>query len=114
MVVRLLTAALLLLVFVPTASAADKAWAHEAKGAREALARSVGAGYITPAEEADYLGVLSYAATVRPGRIPTSHVSGTVPWTRTAGTGLRARTAARGTHRRNGHFPGTVPRACLI
>ena len=62
MVVRLLTAALLLLVFVPTASAADKAWAHEAKGAREALARSVGAGYITPAEEADYLGVLECEA----------------------------------------------------
>src|SRR5437870_2943254 len=69
MAVRLLTAALLVLVFVPPASAADKVWAHEAKGAREALARSVDAGYITPAEEVDYLGVLSYASTVR-GRVP--------------------------------------------
>ena len=69
MAVRLLTAALLALVFVAPASAADKVWAHEAKGAREALARSVDAGYITAAEEADYLDVLSYAATVR-GRVP--------------------------------------------
>src|SRR5947207_13015912 len=70
MVVRLLTAALLLLVFVPTASAADKAWAHEAEGARAALTRSVAAGYITPAEQSDYLGILGYAATVR-DRVPS-------------------------------------------
>jgi hypothetical protein len=69
MVVRVLTAALVVLVFVPQASAADKVWEHEASGARKALARSVDAGYITPAEQADYLSVLSYAAEVR-GRIP--------------------------------------------
>jgi hypothetical protein len=69
MVVRVLTAALVVLVFVPQASAADKVWEHEASGARKALARSVDAGYITPAEQADYLSVLSYAAEVR-SRIP--------------------------------------------
>ena len=66
---RVLIAALVALVFVPPASAADKVWEHEASGARKALARSVDAGYITPAEQADYLSVLSYAAEVR-GRIP--------------------------------------------
>lgn len=69
MAVRLLTAALLLLIFVSPARAADKVWAHEAKGAREALARSVDAGYITPADEQKYLDVLSLAATVR-DRVP--------------------------------------------
>src|SRR5436309_2688407 len=69
MVARVLIAALVALVFVPPASAADKVWEHEASGARKALARSVDAGYITPAEQADYLSVLSYAAEVR-GRIP--------------------------------------------
>jgi D-glucuronyl C5-epimerase C-terminus len=69
MVLRLLTAAALALALVPAATAADKVWEHEAKGARAALARSVAAGYITPAEESDYLGALSYAATVR-DRIP--------------------------------------------
>src|SRR4051812_23930990 len=69
MVVRLVTAALLALVLVPPATAADKVWDHEAKGARQALARSFDAGYITSAAEAQYLGVLSYAATVR-GRVP--------------------------------------------
>jgi len=69
MVVRLLTAALVVLVFVPPASAADKVWDHEATGARDALTRSVEAGYITSAEQADYLAVLSYAADVR-NRIP--------------------------------------------
>src|SRR6266480_80449 len=69
MVFRLLTAAAIALAVAPTAGAADKVWDHEAKGARAALARSVAAGYITPAEKSDYLGVLSYAATVR-GRVP--------------------------------------------
>src|SRR5213080_1434050 len=69
MVVRVLIAALVVLVLVPPASAADKVWEHEASGARKALARSVDAGYITPAEQADYLSVLSYAAEVR-NRIP--------------------------------------------
>ena len=69
MFVRLLTAAALALAVVPTAAAADKAWDKEAKGARAALARSVAAGYITPAEQSDYLGILSYASTVR-NRIP--------------------------------------------
>src|SRR5438093_3034775 len=69
MVARVLIAVLVALVFVPPASAADKVWEHEASGARKALARSVDAGYITPAEQADYLSVLSYAAEVR-GRIP--------------------------------------------
>ena len=66
---RLLSAAVLALAVAPAAAAADKVWEHDAKGARAALARSVAAGYITPAEESDYLGVLSYAATVR-DRIP--------------------------------------------
>jgi D-glucuronyl C5-epimerase C-terminus len=66
---RLLTAAALALAVAPAAAAADKVWDHEAKGARAALARSVAAGYITPAEQSDYLGILSYAATVR-DRVP--------------------------------------------
>jgi hypothetical protein len=69
MVARVLIAALVVLVFVPPASAADKVWEHEASGARKALARSVDAGYITTVEQADYLSVLSYAAEVRT-RIP--------------------------------------------
>jgi hypothetical protein len=69
MVVRLLTAAALALAAAPAAGAADKVWDHEAKGARTALAHSVAAGYITPAEQSDYLGILSYAATVR-DRVP--------------------------------------------
>jgi hypothetical protein len=73
MVVRLLTTALLMLVFVSPAAAADKLWEREATGARAALARSLAAGYITPAEQQDYLGVLSYAASVSkrvpPGRV---------------------------------------------
>jgi hypothetical protein len=69
MVGRLLITALVVLVLVPPATAADKVWEHEASGARKALARSVDAGYITPAEHADYLSVLSYAADVRE-RIP--------------------------------------------
>src|SRR5438874_7665866 len=69
MAVRLLTAALLAFVFVPPASAADKVWAHEAKGARDALAHSVDAGYITAADEQNYLGILGHAATVR-DRVP--------------------------------------------
>src|SRR5438128_959570 len=66
---RLTTAALLVLAFAPAANAADKVWVHEAKGAREALARSVAAGYITAADEAQYLGVLGHAAAVR-DRVP--------------------------------------------
>jgi D-glucuronyl C5-epimerase C-terminus len=69
MVLRLLTAAALALVLVPAAAAADKVWEHEAKGARAALARSVAAGFVTPAEQSDYLGILSYAASVR-DRVP--------------------------------------------
>src|SRR5262249_42204287 len=69
MVVRLLPEAARARVAVPTAAAADKVWEHEAKGARAALARSVAAGYITPAEQSDYLGILSYAATVK-SRVP--------------------------------------------
>src|SRR5215831_5434528 len=69
MFLRLLTAAALALAVAPAAAAADKVWEHEAKGARAALARSVAAGYITPAEQSDYLGILSYAATVK-NRVP--------------------------------------------
>src|SRR5262249_15790663 len=69
MAVRLLTAAALALVLTPAATAADKVWEHEAKGARAALARSVAAGYITPAEQSDYLGILSHAAPVK-DRVP--------------------------------------------
>src|SRR3954470_19637472 len=70
MFVRLLTAAALALTVAPAAGAADNVWAHEAKGARAALTRSVAAGYITPAEQSDYLGILGYAATVR-DRVPS-------------------------------------------
>src|SRR5215831_19432768 len=69
MFLRLLTAAALALALTPTATAADKLWEHEAKGARAALARSAAAGYITPAEQSDYLGILGYAATVK-NRVP--------------------------------------------
>jgi len=72
MVTRLLTAVVLVLTFAPPAAAADKVWDREAKDARAALARSLAAGYISPAEQEDYLGVLGYAATVSrrvpPGR----------------------------------------------
>jgi D-glucuronyl C5-epimerase C-terminus len=70
MFLRLLTAAALALAVAPAAVAADKVWEHEAKGARAALARSVAAGYITLAEQSDYLGIVNYAATVR-DRVPS-------------------------------------------
>jgi hypothetical protein len=64
MVVRSLTAVLLVLVFAPNAGAADSVWEHEATGARAALARSVDAGYITASDQARYLGVIAEARSV--------------------------------------------------
>src|SRR5690349_18423756 len=64
MVVRVVTAALLCLAFAPQAGAADSVWDHEATGARKALARSVDAGYITPADQARYLDVIAQARSV--------------------------------------------------
>jgi hypothetical protein len=49
--------------------AADKAWSRDAKAAREALSRSAGAGFVTGAEHARYLGLLSHARVVR-DRVP--------------------------------------------
>ena len=69
MVVRLLGAALLALLVVPPASAADGAWTKKARVARAALARSVDAGYVKPADETRYLGILSHARVVH-GRVP--------------------------------------------
>jgi hypothetical protein len=69
MLVRLLVATLLVLAFAPTALASGSVWDREATGARTALTRSADAGYITAAEQARYLGILSYARTVR-DRVP--------------------------------------------
>src|SRR5262249_34905485 len=66
---RSLLAALPVLVFAPTAQAAGDAWAARAEAARSALVRSVDAGYVTRAEEARYLGILTHARVVR-GRVP--------------------------------------------
>jgi hypothetical protein len=72
MLVRSLTAALLVLLLAPQAQGADSVWEHEASGARAALERSVSAGYITPADQAHYLAVIASARTVStrvpPGR----------------------------------------------
>jgi hypothetical protein len=72
MPLRWLSAALLVLAFAPTARAADSAWEREATGARAALAKSVDAGYLSAAQQTEYLGVLAYARTVSrrvpPGR----------------------------------------------
>ncbi|HZO96880.1 MAG TPA: D-glucuronyl C5-epimerase family protein [Gaiellaceae bacterium] len=69
MPVRWLVATLLVLAAAPPAHAAESVWDQEASGARKALDRSVDAGYITPADQARYLGVLRYARTVR-DRVP--------------------------------------------
>ena len=50
-------------------TAADKAWSRDAKAARTALSRSAGAGFVTAAEHARYLGLLSHARVVR-DRVP--------------------------------------------
>jgi hypothetical protein len=66
---RLLTVALLALALTPAAQAANTTWAHEAKVARAALDRSVQAGYLTQADEARYLAILSAARGVH-DRVP--------------------------------------------
>jgi hypothetical protein len=67
--VRWLIAALPVLLLAPPAHAADDAWTKRADAARAALARSVKAGYVTPADETRYLGVLAHARVVA-GRVP--------------------------------------------
>jgi hypothetical protein len=67
--VRLLTVAVLALLLVPAANAADTTWLREAHGARAALTRSVKAGYLSHGDEARYLGVLAHARAVR-NRVP--------------------------------------------
>ncbi|MDP9286539.1 MAG: D-glucuronyl C5-epimerase family protein, partial [Actinomycetota bacterium] len=67
--VRSLVAALLVFALAPAARAADAAWTREAHGARAALARSVHAGYLSPADESRYLGILGHARAVR-DRVP--------------------------------------------
>ena len=68
--VRLVTVAVLAFLFAPAASAADATWMRDAHAARTALARSVKAGYLTPGDEARYLGVLADARAVRAGVPP--------------------------------------------
>jgi hypothetical protein len=63
------------LALAPAAQAAtDKAWLHDAKTARKALSHSVAAGYVTPAEEARYLGILAHARIVR-NRVPPARAA---------------------------------------
>jgi hypothetical protein len=58
------------LVCAPAAlGATDRTWTSEAKAARTALSRSAEAGYVTPSEQARYLGILSHARVVR-DRVP--------------------------------------------
>jgi hypothetical protein len=58
------------LVCAPGALGAHaKTWTSEAKAARTALSRSAEAGYVTPSEQARYLGILSHARVVR-DRVP--------------------------------------------
>jgi hypothetical protein len=61
---RSLLVALPVLLFAPAAHAAPDVWTRHAEAARAALARSVGAGYVTPADETRYLGVLAHARAV--------------------------------------------------
>jgi hypothetical protein len=65
----LLVTGLVLAVAPSSASAADSVWDREATGARAALARSFDAGYVSAEQQAQYLGILSYARTVR-NRVP--------------------------------------------
>jgi hypothetical protein len=69
MVSRLLVAALFALLLAPAASAAEAAWKREANGARAALARSVKADLVTPADAQRYRGILSHARVVH-RRVP--------------------------------------------
>ncbi len=66
---RLLAAVLLAFVVAPAAHAASRTWLQEADSASAALARSVHAGYLSPGDEARYLGILSSAQSVR-DRVP--------------------------------------------
>ena len=59
----------LALLVVPAASALKPgaaAWVREARAARTALEHSADAGYVTAAEQARYLGILSHARSSRP------------------------------------------------
>jgi hypothetical protein len=67
--VRSLLAAASVLLFAPAAHAAGDTWTAHAQAARGALARSVAAGYLTPADEARYLGILAHARVVA-ARVP--------------------------------------------
>src|SRR5262245_36323045 len=63
------------LALAPAAHAAsDKVWLKEAGKARKALARSAAAGYVTPADEARYLGILGHARIVR-NRVPPARAA---------------------------------------
>jgi hypothetical protein len=66
--IRWLIAALPVLLFAPVAHAADSVWARHADAARAALTRSVEAGYVTPADQTRYLGILAHARVVA-GRV---------------------------------------------
>jgi len=68
---RFTTAAVLAaLVLAPSALASGSAWNEEANAARTALGRSVDAGYITPEERGEYLGIIGRATSVA-ARIPS-------------------------------------------
>src|SRR5258708_36952652 len=69
MIVRLLTGALLALVLAQSANATSSTWLEESRSASDALARSVKAGYVSRADEARYLAILSDARRVR-DRVP--------------------------------------------
>jgi hypothetical protein len=69
MIVRLLTGTLLALVLAQSANATSSTWLEESRSASDALARSVKAGYVTQADEARYLAILSDARRVR-DRVP--------------------------------------------
>ncbi len=69
MKVRSLVAALVVLLPVPVANAADETWTREAKAARIALSRSADAGYLTSDDRDRYLTILRHARVVR-DRVP--------------------------------------------
>src|SRR6516165_7762553 len=66
--IRWSIAALPVLLFAPAAHAADSVWTRHADAARAALTRSVKAGYVTPADQTRYLGILAHARVVA-GRV---------------------------------------------